>query len=307
MPAALARPAASWTCPTTIERAAGRGPRRIRTGCAASCRPRERSPRLGEDLFARKLALTLATPWQPAALLAQAYAGPGPDRGGAGRAGRRTTGSAAVDRAEIAAEFDRLAEDAPTSDDHPASNCRDALAETTAFVERARAADPARTTRSTSSRCPRSTAASRWPTASAVGALETAPLRTQFAVSPTPADWTAERVALLLPRVQQPHAAQPDRARGDAGPRRAALARPPLPRRAPRCAAVFGSGSFIEGWAVYAEELMAARGYRSEVSAEAAARGADAAAEDAAADGDQHHPRHLLPRRRPGRGRRRWS
>jgi uncharacterized protein (DUF885 family) len=34
--------------------------------------------------------------------------------------------------------------------------------------------------------------------------------------------------------------------------------------------AVFGSGSFIEGWAVYAEEVMAERGYRAEVSAAAA-------------------------------------
>jgi uncharacterized protein (DUF885 family) len=34
---------------------------------------------------------------------------------------------------------------------------------------------------------------------------------------------------------------------------------------------VFGSGSFIEGWATYAEELMATHGYRSDVSAAAAA------------------------------------
>lgn len=34
---------------------------------------------------------------------------------------------------------------------------------------------------------------------------------------------------------------------------------------------MWGSGSFIEGWAVYAEELMADRGYLSDVSATAAA------------------------------------
>jgi uncharacterized protein (DUF885 family) len=38
-----------------------------------------------------------------------------------------------------------------------------------------------------------------------------------------------------------------------------------------RVRGVFGSGSFIEGWAVYAEELMASLGYRSDVSVEAAA------------------------------------
>jgi uncharacterized protein (DUF885 family) len=38
-----------------------------------------------------------------------------------------------------------------------------------------------------------------------------------------------------------------------------------------RVRAVLRSGSFIEGWAVYAEELMADRGYRSEVSERAAA------------------------------------
>ena len=37
-------------------------------------------------------------------------------------------------------------------------------------------------------------------------------------------------------------------------------------RAATRCARVFGSGSFIEGWAVYAEELMAERGYRGDES-----------------------------------------
>ena len=35
--------------------------------------------------------------------------------------------------------------------------------------------------------------------------------------------------------------------------------------------AVFGSGSFIEGWAVYSEELMALRGYLADQSARAAA------------------------------------
>ena len=47
--------------------------------------------------------------------------------------------------------------------------------------------------------------------------------------------------------------------------------------------AVFGSGSFVEGWAVYAEELMATRGYRTRRLGPRGLAPAHAAVEDAAA------------------------
>ncbi|HEU5268863.1 MAG TPA: DUF885 family protein, partial [Jatrophihabitans sp.] len=89
--------------------------------------------RLGEELYARKLALTLATPWRPADLLEQAHAELGRIEAElAELVGARLGRSAG--RAEIAAEFDRLAADVPTSADI-LDRCRAALAETTRFVE----------------------------------------------------------------------------------------------------------------------------------------------------------------------------
>ncbi|MEO6699953.1 MAG: DUF885 domain-containing protein [Jatrophihabitantaceae bacterium] len=228
----------------------------------------DRSARLGEDLFARKLALTLATPWQPKALLDQAYQ----DLASIEQALTELVASQhpglSVGRAEIAAEFDRLAEDAPTSASI-LGNCRDAFAETTAFVERHELLslhhDPVDIVE-----MPEIDRGVAVAYCEGVGALETAPLHTRFAVSPTPADWTAAQERsfyreynnhmlhnLTVHEAMPGHVEQLSHARryqGDTQVR-----------------AVFGSGSFIEGWAVYAERLMTELGYRSEVSAGAAA------------------------------------
>jgi uncharacterized protein (DUF885 family) len=92
------------------------------------------------------------------------------------------------------------------------------------------------------------------------GPLETVPLATFIAVSPTPEDWPAERVRsfyreynrhlvhnLMIHEAMPGHALQLEHSRRFAGS---------TPLRA-----VLRSGSFIEGWAVYAEELMSSRGY----------------------------------------------
>ena len=86
---------------------------------------------------------------------------------------------------------------------------------------------------------------------------------TFVAVSPTPRDWTADRVRsfyreynrhmvqnLMVHEAMPGHVLQLGHARRFAGgtPVRAA----------------FWSGSFVEGWAVYAEELMAGHGYPGE-------------------------------------------
>ncbi len=95
------------------------------------------------------------------------------------------------------------------------------------------------------------------------GPLETAPLPTFLAVSPVPAGWTPERKAsfyreynrhmvhnLMVHEAMPGHYLQLQHSRrfGGATPVRAALR----------------SGAFTEGWAVYAEELMARHAYPGE-------------------------------------------
>jgi uncharacterized protein (DUF885 family) len=95
------------------------------------------------------------------------------------------------------------------------------------------------------------------------GMLETAPLPTFIAVSPTPADWPAERVAsfyreynrhmvhnLMVHEAMPGHYLQLAHSRRFTG--------------GTKIRAALWSGSFVEGWAVYAEELMADFNYPGE-------------------------------------------
>jgi uncharacterized protein (DUF885 family) len=95
------------------------------------------------------------------------------------------------------------------------------------------------------------------------GPLETAPLSTFVAVSPVPEDWTAERKAsfyreynrhmvhnLMVHEAMPGHYLQLQHSRRLGG--------------ATRLRAALRSGSFVEGWAVYAERLMASHGYPGE-------------------------------------------
>ena len=93
----------------------------------------------------------------------------------------------------------------------------------------------------------------------APGALEAAPLRTFVAVAPPPEDWAPERVQSFLREYNGDllhdlaiHEAMPGHVVQLA---RARAADTSLVRR------LAPSGVFIEGWAVYAEELLADRGY----------------------------------------------
>ncbi len=151
-----------------------------------------RSPRLGEPLFARKLALTLATPWAPKALLEQAYHDLERVETELAELVGRSRGVAAADREAIAAEFDRLAADCPTGDTI-LRRCREALAETTAFVREhdlvSLLDDPVDIIE-----MPEIDRGVAVAYCVAVGAVETAPLSTQFAVSPPPRDWSPDEV-----------------------------------------------------------------------------------------------------------------
>ncbi len=95
------------------------------------------------------------------------------------------------------------------------------------------------------------------------GPLETAALPTFFAVSPTPEDWAAERVASFYREYNAHmlhnltvHEAMPGHVLQLAHARRS--------RTAGTVRRAFWSGPFVEGWAVYAEALMAERGYPGE-------------------------------------------
>ena len=91
------------------------------------------------------------------------------------------------------------------------------------------------------------------------GPLEAPGAPTLFAVSPTPPDWTADRIASFyreynghMVRELTVHEAVPGHA--------LQLARSAQYTGGTRVRAAFPSGSFAEGWAVYAEELVAASG-----------------------------------------------
>jgi len=227
----------------------------------------DRDPRLGAEKFTRKLSLTLATAWAPKALRDQAYHDLERVESELAELVSRRRGGERATRDLIAAEFDRLAEDVPTSETI-LQTCRDALGEATTFVTEQNLLtlqhDPVEIIE-----MPEIDRGIAVAYCRGVGALETAPLLTQFAVSPTPADWTAERVRSFYREYNNHmlhnltvHEAMPGHVEQLSHSRRY--------QGRTKVRSVFGSGSFIEGWAVYAEELMANHGYRSAVSDDAA-------------------------------------
>jgi hypothetical protein len=92
------------------------------------------------------------------------------------------------------------------------------------------------------------------------GPLETADVPTFYCISPTPSDWPAQRVASFYREYNDDmirdltiHEAMPGHFLQIAHARRY--------RGATRVRALGFSGPFVEGWAVYAEELMAGAGF----------------------------------------------
>jgi uncharacterized protein (DUF885 family) len=211
-------------------------------------------PRLGPELFARKLSLTLSTTADADAILARAEADlervteeitrVAAGLGGTPREVLARLGAAAPDEATILAF------------------CADALAAQTAFVAEHDLItlyhDPVELID-----MPEINRGIAVAYCDPPGPLETAPLPTFIAVSPPPGDWPADRVAsfyreynrhmvhnLMVHEAMPGHYLQLQHARRFTGatPVRAAL----------------WSGSFVEGWAVYAEELMADHAYPGE-------------------------------------------
>ena len=223
--------------------------------------------RIGEQLFAAKLALTLDTEFAPKDLLARAEAELEESTHLiTGEAGR-FAGVARPDATTVRDVLDRLAADAPT-DETILRRCRDALADATRFVREHELVtvydDPIVVVEMPEIDRGVSVAYCR-PS----GPLETANLPTEFAVSPTPADWTLEQQASLYREYNihmlhnlAVHEAMPGHA--------LQLAHSNRYRASTPVRAVWWSGPFVEGWAVYTEELMADHGFRGEVSAQAA-------------------------------------
>lgn len=224
-------------------------------------------PRLGSELFAEKLALTLDTAFEPAALRAQAEADLDRLTAEIVAAAGRYAGVAEPTTETVRAVLDELADDMPTSDTVLAM-CRDALAEATVFVRSHDLVtvhdDPVDVVE-----MPEIDRGVAGAYCRPSGPLEPMPLPTQFAVSPAPSGWSEEQVRSFF-REDNAHMLH-ELAVHEAMPGHALQLmhsnRSPVATRARR---VFASGTFIEGWAVYAEELMADAGYRSDVSRRAA-------------------------------------
>jgi uncharacterized protein (DUF885 family) len=209
-------------------------------------------PRIGADRFARKLSLALNAAADADAILARANA---------------DLDRVSAEIAELAGQLGgsvrevlgQLAADAP-GDASILGFCRDALATQTAFVRDHAIVtvydDPAEVIE-----MPEIDRGIAMAYCDPPGPLETTPLATFLAVSPTPADWTAERVASFYREYNRHmvhnlmvHEAMPGHYLQLMHSSRFAGSRTPV-------RAAFWSGSFVEGWAVYAEEVMAAHGY----------------------------------------------
>jgi uncharacterized protein (DUF885 family) len=227
-----------------------------------------RDPRLGESLFAAKLTLTLDTATDPQALLARAEADLDAVRERIVDAAGPLAGASRPTPDAVREVLDDLAREAPT-DETILPLCREALDRTTEFVRAHDLVtvydDPVLVVE-----MPEIDRGVAGAYCRENGPLEQAVLPTEFAVSPTPADWTDAQKAsffreynahmlhnLTVHEAMPGHALQLMHARRHRGS---------TPVRA-----VWSSGSFIEGWAVYSEELMADRGYRRDVSERAAA------------------------------------
>jgi uncharacterized protein (DUF885 family) len=222
----------------------------------------DRNPRIGPELFARKLSLTLSAAADADAILVRAQADL--DRVGAQIASLAAdmAGSAASGPSVVRQVLDRLAEDVP-DDATILGFCRDALAAQIAFVTDRRLVtvhdDPVEVIA-----MPEIDRGVAIAYCDSPGPLEPAPLATFIAVSPTPADWTPQRVAsfyreynrhmvhdLMVHEAMPGHYLQLQHSRRFAGSRTAIRA-------------ALRSGSFVEGWAVYAERIMAEQGYRGD-------------------------------------------
>jgi uncharacterized protein (DUF885 family) len=217
----------------------------------------DRDPRIGPELFARKLSLTLSAAADADAILARAQADL--DWVSEQIASLAASMAGAAGPLVVRQVLDRLARDVP-DDATILGFCRDALTAQIAFVTDRRLVtvydDPIEVIA-----MPEIDRGVAVAYCDSPGPLESAPLPTFIAVSPAPADWTPQRVAsfyreynrhmvhnLMVHEAMPGHYLQLQHSRRFTGSRTAIRA-------------ALRSGSFVEGWAVYAERIMAEQGY----------------------------------------------
>jgi uncharacterized protein (DUF885 family) len=219
----------------------------------------DRNPRIGPELFARKLSLALSAAADADAILTRAQADLDRVSEQIASLSASMAGAAAPGPSVVRQVLDRLAEDVP-DDATILGFCRDALAGQTAFVTDRRLVtvydDPVEVIA-----MPEIDRGVAVAYCDSPGPLEPTPLATFIAVSPTPADWTPQRVAsfyreynrhmvhnLMVHEAMPGHYLQLQHSRRFSGSRTAIRA-------------ALRSGSFVEGWAVFAERIMAEQGY----------------------------------------------
>jgi uncharacterized protein (DUF885 family) len=215
-------------------------------------------PRLGEQRYAAKLWYTLDTETSPDVLLTRAESDLQAVEEEVAEVASRIAG--APPRAgQVREVLDRLAAQAPVDDATILPLCREAL---THLAERVRALDLVTVPDGDVAEIvvmPPSRRGVAVAYCDPPGPLEPQGAPTLFAVSPTPPGWSAERSASFyreynghMVRELTVHEALPGHA--------LQLARSAAYRGSTRVRAAFRSGSFAEGWAVYAEEVVAAAG-----------------------------------------------
>jgi uncharacterized protein (DUF885 family) len=221
---------------------------RSRAGGAAS-------PRLGAERFARKLSLELHAAADSDAILARAEAD-------LDRVTEAITELAAELGGTPREVLDRLAADVP-DEATILRFCGEALAAQTSFVREHGIAtmydDPVEIIE-----MPEIDRGVAVAYCDSPGPMETVPLPTFLAVSPAPADWSAERVAsfyreynrhlihnMMVHEAMPGHCLQLQHSARFTG-------------ASTRLRAALRSGSFVEGWAVLAERLMTEQGYPGE-------------------------------------------
>jgi uncharacterized protein (DUF885 family) len=211
----------------------------------------DRDPRIGPELFAQKLAFTLDTATTAEAIRLRAQSDVPTIEAELARTASTLGGT--VDEV-----FDRLAADRP--DDHTiVAMSTAALSEANRFVEGSGLVTVVENPLEIIV-MPEVRRGIAVAYCDAPGPLETAALPTFFAVSPTPREWPAARVESFYREYNSSmvqelviHEAMPGHFVQLAHSQRASK---PTPVRT-----AFRSGPFVEGWAVYAEELMARHGY----------------------------------------------
>jgi uncharacterized protein (DUF885 family) len=220
-----------------------------------------RDPRLGADLFSRKLTLVLDTELPAEQIVARAEADLGQVSEELAAAAAEYAGTAPGGTGTVRAVLDALAADAP-DDATILGFVRDAFVAQRAFVTAHDLVtvfdDPLEVIA-----MPEIDRGVAVAYCDSPGPLETAALATFIAVSPTPEDWAPDRVRsfyreynrhmvhnLMIHEAMPGHALQLQHSNRFAG--------------ATKVRAAWLSGSFVEGWAVYAEQVMGALGYPGE-------------------------------------------